>query len=274
MRMRPLAKSFGVPIAVHFNGYDLSQGLHDPRTSRNVLRNAKRYDACIVVARYMEEWLGVRGVPTDRIARIPYGIPFETYEQSSGVGNAMCEFLAVGRFTEKKRPDLTIRAFAKCHGNNPSTKLTMVGDGPHRERCEKLCSELGVERHVQFTGILHSERVQYHMEKASVFVQHSVTAANGDKEGWPVSIAEAAGCGLPVVATKHASIPEQVLDGESGLLVDEGNWAANGRGNGTTSWKYAPASPVGTAARKHISRWDTSNQVRKLESLLSSLADG
>jgi colanic acid/amylovoran biosynthesis glycosyltransferase len=48
-----------------------------------------------------------------------------------------------------------------------------------------------------------------------------VVAADGDSEGMPVSILEASAAGLPVVSTRHAGIPEIVVDGETGFLVEE-----------------------------------------------------
>jgi colanic acid/amylovoran biosynthesis glycosyltransferase len=52
-------------------------------------------------------------------------------------------------------------------------------------------------------------------------VQHSVCAEDGDTEGTPVAILEAMSAGLPVVATRHAGIVDVVVEGETGLLVDE-----------------------------------------------------
>jgi glycosyltransferase involved in cell wall biosynthesis len=54
---------------------------------------------------------------------------------------------------------------------------------------------------------------------------HSLVAPDGDSEGSPVSVMEAQLCGLPVVTTHHAGITEVVREGETGLLVDEGDVA-------------------------------------------------
>jgi colanic acid/amylovoran biosynthesis glycosyltransferase len=61
------------------------------------------------------------------------------------------------------------------------------------------------------------------MRQVRAFVQHSLVAADGDSEGSPVAVMEAQLSGLPVVATRHAGIPEVVIDGRSGLLVAEGD---------------------------------------------------
>ena len=61
------------------------------------------------------------------------------------------------------------------------------------------------------------------MREVRCFVQHSLVAPDGDSEGNPVAVMEAQLSGLPVVATRHAGIPEVVLEGKSGLLVDEGD---------------------------------------------------
>jgi glycosyltransferase involved in cell wall biosynthesis len=59
------------------------------------------------------------------------------------------------------------------------------------------------------------------MRRASLLAAPSVTARNGDAEGLPTVIVEAAACGLPVVSTRHSGIPEAVVDGETARLVPE-----------------------------------------------------
>jgi glycosyltransferase involved in cell wall biosynthesis len=61
------------------------------------------------------------------------------------------------------------------------------------------------------------------MRRCRAFLQHSLVAPDGDSEGSPVSVMEAQLSGLPVIATRHAGIPEVVQEGETGLLVDEGD---------------------------------------------------
>ena len=61
------------------------------------------------------------------------------------------------------------------------------------------------------------------MQRASLLAAPSLTARNGDAEGLPTVIVEAAASSLPVVGTRHSGIPEAVVDGQTGFLVPEGD---------------------------------------------------
>lgn len=99
----------------------------------------------------------------------------------------------------------------------------MIGDGPLLDGCRRLARELQVERNVEFLGAQDHGTIQGEMRRARCFVQHSVVAPSGDSEGTPVAIIEASATGIPVVSTKHGGIPDVVVDGATGFLVDEGD---------------------------------------------------
>jgi glycosyltransferase involved in cell wall biosynthesis len=62
------------------------------------------------------------------------------------------------------------------------------------------------------------------MRRAEIFIQHSITDnETGDEEGCPVAVLEAMSHNMPVVSTWHAGIPEAVVDGATGYLVEEGD---------------------------------------------------
>ncbi len=274
VKYQELYRSCGVPMLVHFNGFDLSSKLRSEDYARQLREAIPHMAGFVVVANYMRDWLLSNGAEASKIHYIPYGVPVREFKISTNTGNEHCRFLAVGRLTSKKAPEHTIRAFAKCHQAFSNCTLTVIGDRPLRESCSQLVASLGMEDSVTFLGVQTSEQVKLHMSEASVFVQHSITPESGDKEGWPVAIAEAAASGLPIVSTQHASIPEEVIDGETGILVGENDWEAMAQGMLELAKSPDLRQRFGTAARSHISQWDFSNQIGKLEDLVLAISRG
>lgn len=127
---------------------------------------------------------------------------------------------------EKKRPDITIRAFISATRNLPDAVLEVVGEGPLEAECRNIINASGMAQKVVLHGAQSHSFVREKLSEAEVFLQHSVTGADGDTEGLPTSIQEAMSCGAIVVSTRHAGIPEAVSDGETGYMVEEGDEAA------------------------------------------------
>jgi glycosyltransferase involved in cell wall biosynthesis len=129
----------------------------------------------------------------------------------------------VGRLVPKKDPLLSIQAFTEV-ARVQRVELHVVGDGPLLQEARQLAVDLGIRKLVHFHGALGHTAVQEHFKHADIFLQHSRTdPQTGDTEGLPVAILEAMAHGLPVVSTNHAGIPEAVINGETGLLVEEGD---------------------------------------------------
>jgi len=96
-----------------------------------------------------------------------------------------------------------------------------VGDGPEGEALRAGVARAGLGEKLLFLGRQPHARVLDLMRGADCLALPSVTAADGDEEGIPVTLMEAMAAGLPVVSTDHAGIPELVTDGLTGLLVPE-----------------------------------------------------
>jgi glycosyltransferase involved in cell wall biosynthesis len=160
--------------------------------------------------------------------------------------------LAVGRFVEKKAPQLTLRAFVNVLGNMPEARLRMIGDGPLLEECRDLADRLRIANAVTFLGAQSHETVREEMRTARCFVQHSVEAANGDCEGTPLGILEAGATGIPVISTRHAGIPDVVVEGNTGFLVEERDVDGMAENMLRLAQNSELAGRLGHAARKRI----------------------
>jgi colanic acid/amylovoran biosynthesis glycosyltransferase len=223
--MMEVSKRTGVPLAVHFHGYDAyrldvlgSYGQH----YKALFDHAK---AVIGVSQHMSAQLQALGCAPSKLHCLPYGIDTGIFYIKKNI-KKQNSFVACGRFVEKKSPATTLRAFASVLKKLPGATLIMIGDGELLPACITLAKELGIGQAVEFTGALDQRQIAEVYSRSLIFVQHSVTTADHDSEGTPLAILESAACGLPAVSTRHAGIPDVVDDGKTGFLVNENDVSA------------------------------------------------
>lgn len=214
-----ICEAAAVPLVVHFHGFDAS-------VYEVLRRNEKRYQQLFVktkkiiaVSQVMKAQLISLGCPENKIALVTYGPNTIFFENKPNFTSNT--FFAIGRFVDKKAPYLTLMAFYEVLKEFPDTQLRMAGSGALLNTCKNMVKAWGIEDKVHFLGIIKPEQTQIEMENALAFVQHSVVAENGDREGTPVAVLEAQAAALPVISTYHAGIPDVVINGTTGFLVQE-----------------------------------------------------
>ncbi|MGF7233645.1 MAG: glycosyltransferase [Frankia sp.] len=132
--------------------------------------------------------------------------------------NAPFTIVTVARLVPKKGVDIAVRAIAELSRLGHPVRYRVVGDGPERPRLERLAVDLGVADRIDFLGALSHDLVEKIMARSDAALLLSRQAADGDTDGVPVSLMEAAALGLPVVSTNVGGIAELVEDGRSGRL--------------------------------------------------------
>ena len=218
-----VCKKLNVRLAVYFHGYDVTRKDVVQKYKKQYIKMFKMIKQIIVVSEDMRnDLIRLYKAPKDKIAVVPCSVDLTKTKYANQNLNEDI-FLAVGRFIEKKSPSSTLIAFCRVFQKFPHARLIMIGQGKLLDECKKIVSDLHLEGAVEFKGICSHEEVLSLMSKARCFVQHSVTAKDGDKEGTPVGILEASASGLPVVSTSHAGIKQAVIHEKTGYLVEEGD---------------------------------------------------
>jgi glycosyltransferase involved in cell wall biosynthesis len=92
-----------------------------------------------------------------------------------------------------------------------------MGRGPDEPRLRRIASRLGLGGDVVFAGFLPGAELAATLHRARLFLNPS------PKEGWGLTVIEAAACGLPTVASDRPGLRDSVRDGETGLLVPYGD---------------------------------------------------
>ena len=100
-------------------------------------------------------------------------------------------------------------------------KLVLIGEGKNLEICKSFVRKRNLSKSIIFKGNIDHKNIINELNNADVFVHHSITAKNGDKEGIPNAIAEAMSMEMPILSTYHSGIPELVKNGVNGYLCEE-----------------------------------------------------
>ena len=102
-------------------------------------------------------------------------------------------------------------------------EVVVLGDGPERDALERRARGLALGPRVRFAGAVPNDRVWDVVGRAHGLVQPSVRCGDGDVDGIPNVILEAMASRRPVVGTRLSGIPEVVVDGRTGRLVEPGD---------------------------------------------------
>ena len=134
--------------------------------------------------------------------------------------NKKLNFGFLSWFTEKKGLYYLIDAIAVSEKIYSNATFTLAGDGPEKQKIEKLVSERALNHCVTFTGTLNDTAKEEFYKSIDVFVLPSITLQN-DMDGIPVVLMEAVSYGIPLISTNISGIPEICKDKYNGILINE-----------------------------------------------------
>lgn len=136
----------------------------------------------------------------------------------SSAGRAV-EILSVGRLVEKKGYDRLLDALARLPGGL-HWRLVHIGSGPLRDDLRAQAERLGLAERIEWRGAQDQAAVIEALRHADLFVLTSIIAGDGDRDGLPNVLMEAASQGLAILSTAVSAIPEFIGDGVQGLLTE------------------------------------------------------
>ena len=219
----PVAAVARRPLAVFFHGYDATAlPLVKPGFYTQLFASGA---ALLTNGPFLKSRLIAAGAPEERISIVRLAAPPELAEQPMPDLSAP-RIVTIARLTAKKGIDDSIAAFAHAQSVlRREWRYEIIGQGELRDPLTDLAAVAGVAPLVDFRGVLSHSQALHALREASMFVLASKAAPSGDSEGTPVAVIEAATLGVPVVATRHAGIPDLLPPdaAERGFLVPEGD---------------------------------------------------
>ncbi len=274
MRAQGLARHLGVPILSVFHGADANLELRAPEYTADFVRLRSAPAAFfLAVSQNLVDRLIEFGMPRKRTFLCHLGIDLARYPVSDRSERARpVKVVMAGRFRRHKGHELAIRGFAEFARHFPGASLDFIGSGktPEQQRYGEelavMVDRMGLSSTIRFRGQMPVEALAREFARADICLQTSVfISEDGSAEGLPNTILEAMATALPVVATRHAGIPEAVLHERSGLLVEEHDADGVARALGRLAADPALRRRYGLTGRKHIeAEFDSGRQAERL----------
>ncbi len=272
----PLVNACAVPLVVTLHGFDvtISDKFRTSAGAKQYIRLRpmlwKRATRFLCVSDFIRRKAIEGGFPADKLEVHYIGIDLRNFRfrEREPEGKTV---LFVGRMVEKKGLRYLVEAMRIVAQKHPDARLRVIGIGPLQPQCVALAGELKVP--VEFLGSRSSSEVRNELEQAAVFCVPSVTAPTGDSEGLPIVVLEAMAIGVPLVASRHAGIPEAVVDGETGILTGEKQAQEIAAGICRLLEDKEFAGRCAAAAAERVrERFDLAAQTGKLEEIYDAVA--
>lgn len=177
--------------------------------------------------------------------------------------------LFVGRLAAAKGLPILLESLVSLRRSHPDIVLTVVGDGPDRQKLEQITAQLGLSQNVKFVGYKSQAEVRDYFQQTDIFVMSSFA------EGIPVVLMEAMAAGVPVVATQIAGVSELVEDGVNGYLVPPGDAVSLAENIEKLLNNHKLRAAFGTSGRAKVEKdFNIHHEVARLHNLMNSALQG
>jgi len=219
-----LKRQTHLPLVVSFYGGDAYWlPTNFPIWRRRYLNLWRAADVIIVKGPKMKQRLVELGCPQSKIRIIDHGvnlakIPFRPRRRQPG---EPVRLLSACTLVDYKGVSHTVQAVARVRLALPQLRLTIFGSGPQEKQIKKLINGLKLNQIVSLKPFLPWGKLIKACGRYQLFIHPSYTTPDNKQEGVPTSLIERAASGMPVIATRHADIPEIVKNGLNGYLVPE-----------------------------------------------------
>ena len=215
------AKLTGVPVVVHIHGAVFEQFYEaHPANAAAVNRMFARADKVLVLHQKIYDnsvkWAGSEANVEILYNPVELDIFGEPAEQSS---DRPLTVLMMGEIGERKGAFDLVEAIPQVLEEVPDTFFRFAGNG-ETEALQDRANALGISTHVDVMGWTAGE------DKLRAFQSADVYCLPSYAENLPVSVLEAMAARLPVVGTPVAGTPEEIIEGETGYMVEPGDRAA------------------------------------------------
>ena len=229
--LAPLFRFMGATVFFYVHGEEItgsrSMGAVSSWFFNRSVSQLKKADRIIAVSRFTYDLIVALGVSPDKVALIYNGVEHERFFPGPADQELVARhdlqgkrvILTVARLDARKGHDTVLRALPGVLRVIPNAVYFVVGDGAER-RARSFGEFTWTCASVVFVGQVSDTELGDYYRLCEVFVQPNRRMPDGDDEGFGLVFLEAGACCLPVIGGRSGGVPEAVIDGQTGLLVD------------------------------------------------------
>lgn len=268
----PLSRALNLPLAVTYYGGDATKTANTKRSLIRVYNRRRRQlwrEARLILpcSDFIRRELLRHGAPDEKMV-----VHHNTADPDMFRPGPKSNLLVfAGRWTEKKGIDTLIAALARIPQALQGWTVRLIGDGALKPALVQDLASAGIR--AELPGWVPADQMRHHWAEAAIACVPSRRARSGDAEGLPLVCIEAMLSGCALAATRHAGIPECVLDGETGYLVEEGDDAELAARLAELLRDPEATAAMGAAGRElALSKFNLKTQSAKLEAHLLAMS--
>jgi len=224
-----IAQQLKVPFFVSFYGWDYEKLPYTkPEYQEYFKALFKIADQFICEGKHGASILAKYGCPAKKISVVPLGIQVDKVKfiARSKIPNQL-KLIQVASFTEKKGHFYAIEALSSIINECPNIELTFIGNDSgtaYKEKLKQQVQKLQLSDKIHFLPAIDYKNLYTTLSAYDVFIHPSCYAENRDCEGGaPIVLLDAQATGMPIIATTHCDIPDEVVHQKTGLLSPEKN---------------------------------------------------
>ena len=232
-----------------------------------------RCEAISVVSTAMKTDTSIYGIDAKKIHILPMGTDLiNKFYYDDTVTKKKNNILFVGRLVPKKGVDILLQSLKYIPNNLIDFQLDIIGDGPEKNHLENLTRELKLNQKVNFIGPKRYEELPIIYRQYPISVVPSVTADNGDREGFGLVCVEAMGCGCTVVASNYGAITDIISDGQTGVIVPQKSPQELGKAISYLLSNPQKNKELSANAIKSVQKFDWEHIGQRYSSLINSIS--
>ena len=221
---------YGIPYFIYFFGHEHECYLNVPFVQKLFRISLEQSDKIIAISEFARRELLNIGLKDEKIVVVTPGVDIDKFNPRLDASEIIKKYnlngkkviLSVSRLVEEKGEDMVIKSLPLVLEKENKIVYLIVGTGHYEATLKHLVQKNDLQNNVIFAGYVPDKYLSLYYSACDVFIRNS-KPLQGRAEGFGIVFLEANACGKPVIGGKAGGVPDAVVDGETGILVDPFN---------------------------------------------------